>query len=208
MEENNQLITPENGNPGKPEGENGQKMLKRMNESHAPLRDWGFEPIVWKDKMHILDEGCGGGATIADMLHYSDESIVEGIDYMETSVKESEFFNQQYIGTRCKICQGDVANLPYEGETFDLVTAVETIYFWPDIERAFAETYRVMKTGATFAVFCEASDPENHGWSRPADVHFRVYRPEELKTYMENAGMRKVTVRRGPKQYIAVYGVK
>ncbi|MCR5666467.1 MAG: class I SAM-dependent methyltransferase [Eubacterium sp.] len=208
QEEKKQLTTPENANPGKPEGEDGHKMLKRMNTSHAPLREWGFEPVEWKPKMHILDEGCGGGATIADMLQYSADSIVEGIDHMETSVSESEAFNAEYVGTRCKVCQGDVAALPYEADTFDLVTAVETVYFWPEIEKAFAETYRVMKKGATFAVFCEAGDPDNYGWSKPEGVHFRVYRPEELKEYMEQAGMREVTFRHGPGQYIAVYGKK
>ena len=41
-------------NPARPEGEGGEKMLKRMNKSHEPLRNFGFSKIPWRPDMRIL----------------------------------------------------------------------------------------------------------------------------------------------------------
>ena len=40
--------------PARPEGEGGEKMLKRMNKSHEPLRNFGFSKIPWRPDMRIL----------------------------------------------------------------------------------------------------------------------------------------------------------
>ena len=39
---------------------------------------------------------------------------------------------------------------------FDLVTAVETHYFWPDLTQDIKEIVRVLKSGGTFALIAEA----------------------------------------------------
>ena len=35
---------------------------------------------------------------------------------------------------RCYVVQGDVSGIPFEDNKFDLVTAFETVYFWPGLE--------------------------------------------------------------------------
>ena len=77
-------------NPARPEGKSGEKMLKRMNRSHGPLRDFGLSKISWRPDMRILDVGCGGGATIQDMLKLSVGSVIDGVDYSEVTVQRAE----------------------------------------------------------------------------------------------------------------------
>ena len=43
--------------------------------------------------------------------------------------------------------------LPYETGKFDLVTAFETVYFWPDLKQSFSEVFRVLKPGGMFMFF-------------------------------------------------------
>ena len=57
--------------------------------------------------------------------------------------------------SRCKVVEGAVAELPFGKDTFDMVTAFETIYFWPDIEHCFNEVKRVLKDGGVFAIVNE-----------------------------------------------------
>jgi hypothetical protein len=58
-------------------------------------------------------------------------------------------------GGRVQILQGSVATLPFPDCTFDLVTAVETPYYWPDLPANVREILRVLKPGGTFALIAE-----------------------------------------------------
>lgn len=193
--------------PGFPAGENGTKMLERMNEHHKDLRDWGFSLIDWRPGMEILDVGCGGGAAVRDMLVLSEGSIVKGVDYSETSIELSRKTNAKAIEyERCLIEKADASDLPYVDEAFDLVTAIETVYFWKDICAAFREIKRVLKKGGIFAVLQEASVPsvEETGY----DTKMRIYSEEELIDVMKKAGFSSCESKRGEGENIFVKGVK
>ena len=194
-------------NPARPEGAAGEKMLDRMNTSHKPIRAFAFPRLSWKDHMRILDVGCGGGAAIAEMLQLSPGSIIDGIDYSEVSVRKSSLLNQEYLGSRCFIRQADVAALPFEADTFDLATAVETVYFWPDICAGLREVYRVLKPSGTFAILNEGSDPDQNDWPK-IDGFMRIYRPEELEALLASCGFQNIRIQHGPEQIICVTGEK
>ena len=49
-------------NARKPEGELGDKLLDRMNESHESLAQWGVSHLDISSEDVILDIGCGGGS--------------------------------------------------------------------------------------------------------------------------------------------------
>ncbi|HJB28080.1 MAG TPA: class I SAM-dependent methyltransferase [Candidatus Blautia faecavium] len=200
-------MTKERENPARPEGKSGEKMLERMNRSHGPLRDFGLPLLSWRPDMRILDVGCGGGATIAEMLNLSADSVIDGIDYSQVSVRQSEELNKKDLGSRCNICQADVAKLPFAEDTYDLVTAVETVYFWPDIDGAFKEIFRVLKHQGVFAILNEGSDPEQCDWP-PVDGFMRIYRPEELEELLKKAGFQAIKTSHGPGQMICVTGMK
>lgn len=64
--------------------------------------------------------------------------------------------NAHAIGAgRVQIEQGLVAALPFPDCTFDIVTAVETHYYWPDLPANVREILRVLKPGGTFALIAE-----------------------------------------------------
>lgn len=49
-----------------------------------------------------------------------------------------------------------VSQLPFPNESFDLVTAVETHYYWPDLPSDMREVRRVLKPGGTLLILAEA----------------------------------------------------
>ena len=137
-------------NPGNPDEGAGVAMLERMNHAHQYLRELAFPLIPWREGMRILDVGCGGGETIHQMLGKSEGSVIDGVDYAKTSLKISSKVNAHELGKRVFLHRADVAKLPFDDDVFDLVTAMETTYFWPDILAAFSEIRRVLKKGGTF----------------------------------------------------------
>ncbi len=193
--------------PGAPEGDAGRAMLNRMNRTHAPLREFAFSHIEFKPDMQILDVGCGGGATVHDLLEKSPGSRVDGLDYMADSIALASEYNKEYLGTRANFYQGDVHELQFDDNRYDLITGVETVYFWADVQKAFKGLHRVLKEGGKLAVILEASDPDNLDWGK-VEGTFRVYRPWELEEYMDRAGFKEVHLYHGLEQAILVVGVK
>lgn len=177
-------------NTRKPQGFGGKIMVKMMNSGHSKLAKWGFTKIYAKSNAKVLDIGCGGGANVVNWLSKCANGHVTGIDYSKVSVEESKKLNAIAIKQgKCDIVYGDVSSMPFENEAFDCVSAFETVYFWTDLEKSFAEVNRVMKSGGTFLI-CNESDGTNSAdekWAKKIGG-MKIYNEEQLYTALEKAG--------------------
>jgi ubiquinone/menaquinone biosynthesis C-methylase UbiE len=127
-----------------------------MNIAHAALTDWGLSHVKVGRADTILDVGCGGGRTVQRLATLAPEGKVWGVDYSSASVAASQRTNADAIAAgRVRIELGSVAALPFADRTFDVVTAVETHYYWPDLEANLREILRVLKPGGTVALIAE-----------------------------------------------------
>ncbi len=182
-------------------------MLKGMNSGHASLAEWGFSFLTIPRGAHVLDVGCGGGANIAKMLADVPDGIIDGIDYSPESVACSRKVNAKNLGQRCAIREGDVADLPYADSTLDLVTAFETIYFWPDVDAAFGEIRRVLKPHGQFFICCEADDPSDTTWTDRIEG-MTVHNGEDLAERLVNLGFRVEELHRNDKGWMCLTAVR
>jgi SAM-dependent methyltransferase len=142
---------------GKPKGWHGRITLRNMNRGHAELTAWGLKHVTVQSRDAILDVGCGGGVTVARLAAMASGGKVYGIDHSNESVAASRKENRTRIaGGQVEILSGSVSHLPFPDRMFDLVTAVETHYFWPDLTGDTREIMRVLKPGGTFVLIAEA----------------------------------------------------
>lgn len=181
-------------NTRKPVGFGGTIMVRLMNVCHSPIATWGFSKLSMRNNLNILDIGCGGGKNIATWLRKSKNSHVTGLDYSEVSVAESSKKNKWAIKrNRCEILRGNVAEMPFSDNTFDCVSAFETIYFWPGLEECFTEVNRVLKHGGIFMV-CNGSDGENKSDEKWVNIieGMSVYNEDQLHSALEKAGFYKI----------------
>ena len=181
-------------NTRKPVGFGGTIMVRLMNVCHSPRATWGFSKLSMRDNLNILDIGCGGGKNIATWLRKSKNSHVTGLDYSEVSVADSSKKNNWAIKrNRCEILRGNVAEMPFSDNTFDCVSAFETIYFWPGLEECFTEVNRVLKHGGIFMV-CNGSDGENESDEKWVNIieGMSVYNEDQLHSALEKAGFYKI----------------
>ncbi len=56
---------------------------------------------------------------------------------------------------RVEIMEGSVSQLPFSANVFDLVTAVETHFWWPDLAGGMGEVLRVLKPGGQLVLIAE-----------------------------------------------------
>ncbi len=127
-----------------------------MNSSHSKLTDWGLEHISIENHHTILDVGCGGGRTVSKLAAIATQGKVYGIDYSDESVATTKRANARWIDLgRVEIRRSSVSQLPFPGGMFDLVTAVETHFWWPNLPGDIREVFRVMKPGGTLVLIAE-----------------------------------------------------
>ncbi|WP_160671848.1 class I SAM-dependent methyltransferase [Clostridium sp. C8-1-8] len=182
----------------KPTGDLGKIIVEDMNESHFNLTSWGLENINIENNFIVLDIGCGGGKTVSRMAERANQGKVYGMDYSDDCVKWSIDLNINLIKeNKVEIFQGTVENIPFDAEKFDLITAVETIYFWPDVKANFSEVRRVLKTGGTFAIINEMYDSEafrdrNNEFAAIGDMN--ILSSEELKTILSEVGFNNIDI--------------
>ena len=185
-------------NTRKPEGFFGRMMVNGMNGGgHARLAEWGLAEVAIAENASVLDVGCGGGANIARLLKRAPQGSVTGIDYSPVSVKKSREVNAKAIAAdRCQVLEGSADALPFEEASFDLVTAFETVYFWPEIEKCFAGVRRTLKEGGCFVIVNEDDglSGNNVKWEKMIEG-MHTYTPDELRTHLAAAGFRDITVR-------------
>ena len=127
-----------------------------MNASHSGLTDWGLGHISVRDHYTILDVGCGGGRTVSKLAAIATQGKVYGVDYSQESVATTRRTNARGIALgRVEVRLGSVSQLPFPGGMFDLLTAVETHFWWPDLPGDMREVFRVTKPGGTLIIIAE-----------------------------------------------------
>ncbi|MFZ0320606.1 MAG: methyltransferase domain-containing protein [Candidatus Sulfotelmatobacter sp.] len=139
----------------KPRGWLGRLILWNMNSRHSKVTDWGLSHISIEKHGMVLDVGCGGGRTVSK-LAAATQGKVYGIDFSKESVAVANRTNEQWINlARVEIREGSVSRLPFSEDTFDLVTAVETHFWWPDLPTNMRELLRVLKPGGMLIIIAE-----------------------------------------------------
>ena len=184
-----------------------------MNRRHSKLTDWGLRHISIQEADTILDVGCGGGRTVNKLAMAASKGTVSGIDYAEESVAAARRTNRQLIDLgRVEIRQASVSDLPFADNTFDLVTAVETHFWWQDLGAGMRAVFRVLKTGCRMVIIAEFYNGGKHAkyverlsrWTTMAMLDV-----DQHKAIFSNAGFTEVrVVEEATKGWICGIGVK
>ncbi len=179
-------------------------ILRNMNSRHSGVTDWGLSHIKVGRQFIVLDAGCGGGRTISKLAIAADEGKVYGIDYSPDSVAVATKTNQAAIKAgKVEILNGSVSKMPFAADMFDLVTAVETHFFWPDLPNDLREVFRVLKPRGTFVLIAEVYKGANTVAARFCEktapqTGMTLLTLDEHRTLLETTGFREVAVANEP----------
>ena len=199
----------------KPRGWVGRLLLWNMNSRHSGVTDWGLSHVHIEPHWTILDVGCGGGRTVSKLANATPQGKVYGVDYSETSVAATTKTNARWINMqRVEVRHGSVSELPFQDATFDLVTAVETHFWWPDIPAGIREIFRVLKPGGTLAIIGEVYKGANTKMAKvleqnSARIGLKLLDPEEHRALLTGAGFSEVqSFEEHKKGWICAMGTK
>ena len=114
--------------------------------------------------------------------------------------------NADVLDKQVFVTLGSAEKLPYEDGKFNIVTAVETVYFWPNLPNCLQEVRRVLKSGGKFAILVEVVDSDSK-WTNVVEG-MTAYSPDELKTMLDDAGLTQTEIHRKKPTYATILGVK
>lgn len=129
------------------------------------------------NELRILDVGCGTGANLEMLKQYGE---AEGVDVSDDAL---EFCRKKGL----KVHKGLAEELPFEDESFDLVTALDVVEHLDDDVAGLKEMHRILKKDGKTLIFVPAF---MWLWGVQDDIsnHRIRYTRKEIVERLEKAG--------------------
>ena len=187
-----------------PTGWLGRWVLRNMNSRHSKVTDWGLSQASIGKQDIILDVGCGGGRTVSQLAAIASQGKVYGIDHSAESVAMAVRTNKQWIDiARVEIREASVSRLPFPDGAFDVITAVETHFWWPALPADLREVLRVLKPGARLIIIAEVYKGAQAFTSKAAEKYaaktgMALLSVEEHRELLTDAGYSDVQIMTDP----------
>lgn len=211
-EERRQAEITRQGNPRKPQGNEGVQMLQRMNQSHLAVTAWALDFFCFNDGDRVLDIGCGGGAALKRMSERMESGYLTGVDYSDVSVELSKETNAADISSgKMEILAASVESLPFEDRSFDKIVTVESFYFWPNPAENLKEVRRVLKSGGIFLLVADIYQKDGLSEEAIENIErYQLFNPtrEDFRNLFEQAGFSEIRIHTKEGQdWICVEGI-
>ena len=174
----------------KPTGLIGKIIGQMMNRFHTPLYIDYFKNKLPENNSQILDIGCGGGKFLKFLYDSNKSYLLYGLDHSHEMIELSKKTNEKAIkDNQLNLIQGSASQIKLENSQFELITAFETIQFWPDIDKSFLRINQLLKAKGRFIII-NYYPSEGSKWWETA----KIKTDKEYIQKLENAGFRHITV--------------
>lgn len=156
-----------------------------------------FKRLV--DKSHfnnILDVGCASGFMANKVSQIFPDSQITAIDVYQPTIS---YGKKHY--PHIKFLVGDAHQLPFRGNSFDLVICYETVEHVEKPEQVLKEIKRVMKKNGRAIIAMDSGNLlfrlvwwfwEKTGGKAWQNAHIHPYHHQELEEIIKNAGFKIV----------------
>lgn len=154
----------------------------------------------------LLDAGCGTGAMLGMFQRDCPDKNYTGIDLSEKMIETAK----RKKLNRARFVAGDCENLPFEDNSFDVVTCSMSFHHYPNPEKFFQSLHRVLRPGGRLILRDMAAKSSVIMWFfnhieipvlrtvlRKGDVH--VYSKEDIQQLCHISGLKleRYEVRKG-----------
>ena len=142
--------------------------------------DWVYRHASGRAELRLLDVGCGTGRLLRDLRELGD---ARGVDASHEAIG---FSRKRGVGDLVE--KADFRYLPFAAESFDVITAVDTLEHIADDVGALREWERVLRPDGRLLIFVPA---HRWLWSLQDEVsgHQRRYTARTLRRAIDAAGL-------------------
>lgn len=102
---------------------------------------------------HVLDLGSGAGNDCFVARSLTGETgFITGLDFTDEMIHKAGINKQKSGFTNMEFVKGDIEDMPFGANTFDVIISNCVLNLVPDKVKAFSEIFRVLKPGGHFCV--------------------------------------------------------
>ncbi|MEM9673779.1 MAG: class I SAM-dependent methyltransferase [Cyclobacteriaceae bacterium] len=182
----------------RPHGEKAAEVGEKLAVSNQTMIRGAMEALALAPGDRVLEIGMAAGRHVDELLRsagriHAGHIHYTGLDISEDMVQEARRINASWVtGGQAKFIAGSSDHLPFAGQQFTKILAVNTLYFWNPMAAHLREIVRVLQPGGRLALgfgsrdFMQQLPFTQHG--------FNLYQPEEMATHLQQHGLEVVDV--------------
>jgi len=148
----------------------------------------------------LLDIGCGVASFTATIASALPQTAVTGLDPVHP---------RRPVPASIRFVRGNVEDLPFNEESFDVLTASKSLHHWSNKKKGLAESYRVLKRGGWLVV----GDALIQGWLENRFMGWLVKHLDsgtispygELVVQLEEVGFEAISITMIPKSMKSLF---
>lgn len=123
---------------------NQRKALYAHVQPHYDAETEAFKLLTLDARQSLLDVGCGAGTLLLMLANAYPSAQLAGLD-ISPEMYRLAALNAKQFGYPITFFPGDIQEMPFKADSFDVVTAVHVLYHTASIPKAVEEIVRVLK---------------------------------------------------------------
>ena len=136
----------------------------------------------------VADIGFGGGLGLELLLNAAEDTMVHGIEVSSSMIQQAHTrFSRELFSGRLHLHRASVEQLPLDDASLDGAITVNTLYFVPDLDRAFDELRRVLRISGRLVI--GIGDPNAMSELAFTAHGFRLRPVDEISAALNRAGL-------------------
>jgi len=167
-----------------------------MERDHLPIVLPVLEEMRIAAADNVLDVGCGSGWLSRRLANLAPEGRVVGMDISDEMIRlarrtSAEHENILYV-------QGEVAEIPWQGDFFHHAISVESAYYWTEPAAGMQEIFRVLRPGGAAWILINyyRDNVHCHQWGPLLAIKTQLLAAAEWIEMMRAAGFTQVAEER------------
>jgi ubiquinone/menaquinone biosynthesis C-methylase UbiE len=172
-----------------PNGEFGLQVAKKMEEGNLEMTLKAIEALDLSKDDRVLEIGHGNASHLKIIMDSAENLHYTGADISELMNQEAQKINSGFIEIgKASFYLYDGKSFPFDGNAFDKIMSVNTLYFWEKPLEFLNEIYRVLKPSGLFVLcFGQKSTMQNFPFTK---YGFELYDTQKLQSLIEKSNFK------------------
>jgi arsenite methyltransferase len=180
---------------GHPAGLAGRLLARGLNRGNRHAIEGAVEALSSEPGAVMADVGFGGGLGLRLLLDRPAAATVHGFEVSEVMIRRAQArFAEDLAAGRLYIHHASATALPLPACSLDGLITVNTIYFIDDLDQAFRELARILKSSGRAVI--GIGDPDAMEKMSFTAHGFRLRSAADIETALNRAGLTLIEHRR------------